>query len=85
MIPETWPCPGVNIPWAPGSVWATYPYQLHEIDSIGWKPVAFIEDTNSIAICADNCTGSSVSQQLPCRPCESLPQTRFPVFFVEKR
>jgi len=61
VIAETWPCPGVNIPWSPGSVWATYPYQLHELDSIGWKPVSFIEDTNTISIRADNCTGSSVS------------------------
>ncbi|KIM86980.1 hypothetical protein PILCRDRAFT_4223 [Piloderma croceum F 1598] len=75
VITETFPCPGVNVPWAPGSIWATYPYQLHATDSIGWKPVSFIEDTNSISIHADNCAGSSTNKKLPCRSCESLPQS----------
>ncbi|KIM77596.1 hypothetical protein PILCRDRAFT_91040 [Piloderma croceum F 1598] len=72
---ETWPCPGTNVPWTPGSIWATYPYHRHEMDSIGWMPVSFIEKTNTISICADSCIGSSTDKQLPCKPCESLPQS----------
>jgi hypothetical protein len=37
--------------------------------------VSFAEKTNTISIRADNCTGSSASIKLPCRSCESLPQS----------
>jgi hypothetical protein len=43
--------------------------------SIGWKPVSFVEKTNIISIRADSCIGSSANKQLPCKPCESLPQS----------
>ena len=45
------------------------------MDSISWKPVSFIEKTNTIFIRADSCTGSSTNKQFPCKPCESLPQS----------
>ena len=38
--------------------------------------MSFIEETNTIFIRAENCTGSSASgEQLPCKPCEILPQS----------
>jgi hypothetical protein len=46
--------------------------------------VSFIEDTNTISIRADNCTGSTVNQQLPCRPCGSLPQSLKFQDFIER-
>jgi len=51
------PCPGVCIQWAPGSIWATYPYHQHEIKTKrGWKPIAFGKD-NNLVLRADKCAG----------------------------
>ena len=37
--------------------------------------MSFSEKTNTISIRADNCAGNSAREGLPCKPCESLPQT----------
>jgi hypothetical protein len=46
--------------------------------------VSFIEKTNTIVIRADSCIGSSTGEQLPCKPCESLPQSLKFQYFIAK-
>jgi hypothetical protein len=38
-------------------------------------PIAFKQDSNTIAICADSCTGQSKCKDLPCLLCEGLQHT----------
>ena len=42
------PCPRIAIAWHPGSIWETYPYHQHEIQAVGWRPVAFGKENNEI-------------------------------------
>ncbi|KAJ6628497.1 hypothetical protein B0H10DRAFT_1940334 [Mycena sp. CBHHK59/15] len=42
------PCPGVAVPWSPGSIWGTYPYALHESHDPGWQPIRFDSKENTI-------------------------------------
>lgn len=67
-------CSGVTVPWQPGSVWTTYPYQRHE-NSIGWMPISFSGKRNTITICADSCQGHSDQLEGPCRLCKALPDS----------
>jgi hypothetical protein len=46
--------------------------------------VSFIEKTNTIVIHADNYIGSSTGEQLPCKPCESLPQSLKFQYFIAR-
>ena len=84
MASQTWPCPGVSVPWTPGSVWATYPYQLHDEEFIGWKPVSFANDGKTISIRSDKCTDNSTSEEKPCRQCEGLPLSAKFCDFVDR-
>jgi hypothetical protein len=68
------PCSGVTVPWQPGSVWTTYPYQRHE-NSIGWMPISFSGKRNTITIRADSCQGYSDQLEGPCRLCKALPDS----------
>ena len=43
--------------------------------SVGWQPVPFMKDTNSVAIHADNCLGYPNIDKWPCSVCEVLPHT----------
>lgn len=42
MMVET--CPGTLIHWQPGSVWNTYPYQRHDVQTLPWVPIGFDSD-----------------------------------------
>jgi hypothetical protein len=72
---EPGPSPDIDVPWEPGSVWATYPYQLHAACSIGWTPIDFKQDSNTIAVQVDSCTGESECKDWPCLRCEGLQHT----------
>ena len=65
-------CPGVLVSWTPGSVWDTYPYQLHAHCSLGWEPVSFLKDTNQLCLRADSCTGTCSIDDQPCGQRSSL-------------
>jgi hypothetical protein len=77
------PCSGITVPWQPGSVWTTYPYQRH-IGSIGWTPIAFSQKHNEITIRADNCEGQSNQLNRSCRRCTALPDSLKFRDFVEQ-
>ena len=63
------------IDWPPGSVWDTYPYQVHTTRSLGWQPIAFSKATNSITICIDSCIGESIQDGGACKSCAALPSS----------
>jgi hypothetical protein len=66
-IAQKFPCPGVAVNWTLGSIWDTYPYQVHAHWSLGWQPVAFLEANNTIIIHADSCTGNSKQCDTVCQ------------------
>jgi hypothetical protein len=68
-------CPGIVVDWTPGSVWDSYPYQVHTTRSLGWQPIAFSEVTNSITIRARSCLGESVQDSIACKSCATLPSS----------
>jgi hypothetical protein len=72
---QKYTCPGVVVEWTPGSVWDSYPYQVHSACSLGWQPIAFSEATNSITIRARNCSSESVQDGGVCKACASLPSS----------
>ena len=72
---QKFPCPGIAVNWVPGSVWDTYPYQVHAHRSLGWQPIAFLKATNTITIHADGCTGDSKRCDTACQYCGGLPST----------
>jgi hypothetical protein len=37
-------CPGSLIQWQPGSVWISYPYQQHDVQTLPWEPIGFGDD-----------------------------------------
>ena len=63
------------IEWVPGSVWDTYPYQVHTTHSLGWQPIGFSSATNSITIQADSCTGESSWDGTACNSCAAFPSS----------
>ena len=64
------PCPGVAIAWHPGSIWETYPYHQHEIQAVGWRPVAFGNENNKIFLRSDRCFGFILDiDEPPCKEC----------------
>src|ERR1700683_4698323 len=68
-------CLGIAVPWFPGSIWTTYPYQRHT-GSVGWTPIAFNKNHNTITIHSDHCKGSS--RHLingACTRCKALPES----------
>ena len=63
------------MPWLPGSVWTTYPYQCHA-GSVGWTPIASNKKHNKITICLDHCEGSSHHLiNGACTACKALPES----------
>ena len=72
------------VEWVPGSVWGTYPYQVHATRTLGWQPVAFSADTNSITIYANSCIGESVQDGAACKSCIALPSSAQFQDFVDK-
>jgi hypothetical protein len=42
-----------------GSVWDTYPYQVHATRTLGWQSIAFSKATDSIMIRINSCIGES--------------------------
>ena len=79
----TSPCLGIAVPWLPGSVWTTYPYQRH-VGSVGWTPIAFNKKDNKISICSDHCEGSSHHLiDGACTSCKALPESRRYCDFVK--
>jgi hypothetical protein len=71
-VPQIQECPGVLVSWTPGSVWDTYPYQLHAYRSLGWEPVSFLKATNQLRLRADGCTNMCSIDDQPCGQCSSL-------------
>ena len=69
------------VEWVPRSVWDTYPYQTC---TLGWQPVAFSADTNSITIYAKSCIGESVQDGAACKSCIALPSSAQFQDFVDK-
>ncbi|KAJ7243487.1 hypothetical protein C8J57DRAFT_1556735 [Mycena rebaudengoi] len=65
-------CPGVSIPWTPGSHWMTYPYLQHGVHSVGWEPISFGEG-NTIQFHAGDCGGHIPTG--PCISCCLLPSS----------
>ena len=57
---------GVLVSWTPGSVWDTYPYQLHAYHCLGWEPVSFLKATNQLHLRADSCTNMCSIDDQPC-------------------
>ena len=76
--------PRIVVEWVPGSVWDTYPYQLHATRSLAWQPVAFSMDTNSITIYANSCIGESIQDGAACKSCMPLPSSAQFQDFVDK-
>src|ERR1700735_4467373 len=72
---QKFPCPGIAVNWVPGSVWDTYPYQVHTTRSLGWQPIAFSKATNSITIRIDSCIGESIQDGAACKSCAALPSS----------
>ncbi|KAK6996275.1 hypothetical protein R3P38DRAFT_2565915, partial [Favolaschia claudopus] len=69
-------CPGIGVKWTTGSVWGDYPYILHENPDIGWEPISFDSQTNTIYFRSDRCKGSSQGNSTKaCQPCEQLPSS----------
>ena len=67
-------CPGVEIVWAPGSIWSTYPYHQHLIYTIGWTPASFNKTENKIYLRSDKCLGELSEFDLsPCVECRIIP------------
>ncbi|KAJ7752335.1 hypothetical protein B0H16DRAFT_1459931 [Mycena metata] len=73
--PTVKPCPGVSIPWTPGSHWMTYPYLQHGVSTVGWEPIAFGTD-NTIQFRADTCRQTILdTSNAPCIACQVLPSS----------
>ncbi|KAJ7099638.1 hypothetical protein C8R43DRAFT_964190 [Mycena crocata] len=69
-------CPGVGVPWSTGSIWGDYPYILHDDPEIGWEPIRFDSQTNTIFFRSEECLNpDSGDPQIICRPCQTLPHT----------
>ncbi|KAK7041233.1 hypothetical protein R3P38DRAFT_2768597 [Favolaschia claudopus] len=69
-------CPGIGVKWTTGSVWGDYPYILHENPDIGWEPISFDSQTNTIYFRSDRCKGSSQGNSTKaCQPCKQLPSS----------
>jgi hypothetical protein len=69
------PCRGVVVPWAPGSVWTTYPYQRHA-GSLGWEPISFNKQRNEITLRTDRCECETYNLiNGSCPKCAALPHT----------
>ncbi|KAJ6526383.1 hypothetical protein B0H19DRAFT_970619 [Mycena capillaripes] len=69
-------CPGVGVLWSTGSIWGDYPYILHEDPDIGWEPISFNSQTNTICFRSENCLNpDSGSSQIICRLCQALPHS----------
>jgi len=78
-------CPGVEVPWSPGSIWSTYPYHQHKLRSLGWRPTGFIEDENKILLRSDQCQiDLSESENSPCIECQVIPHSLSFQNFMEK-
>ena len=72
---QTSPCLGIMLPWLPGSVWTTYPYQCHT-GAVGWTPIAFDKKNNKLTIRSDHCEGSShYLINGTCTGCKALPES----------
>ncbi|KAF8907600.1 hypothetical protein CPB84DRAFT_1822391 [Gymnopilus junonius] len=53
--PKLHKCPGVEVAWSAGSIWATYAYRQHEGDSVRWKPIGFNSQESTIRLRDDEC------------------------------
>ena len=42
---------------------------------MGWTPISFDNDTNTICICADSCAHDSIGNKQLCNQCKALPYT----------
>lgn len=66
-------CPGLDVIWTPGSIWATYPYHQHDIRAVGWKPVRFQEEENIIVLRSDKCHQQILdTDEPPCIECHLI-------------
>lgn len=72
------PCPGVEVPWSPGSIWTTYPFHLHNrSQDLGWEPVSISSRQNCIRLRSDRCQfPESGGDGVPCLPCQTMKESR---------
>jgi hypothetical protein len=64
------------VPRSTGSIWGDYPYILHEDPDIGWEPISFNSQTNTIFFRSENCLNpDSGNSQIICKSCQTLPHT----------
>jgi hypothetical protein len=63
-------CPGIGVPWLPGSIWESYPYHQHAVREVGWTPIGFDSKANMIFIRSDNCANQLFEEdEAPCTRC----------------
>lgn len=84
--PRMKPCPGYTVSWSAGSVWTTYPYHQHGTrESMGWTPIAFQIDPNTIVLQANTCSKEiPESNTLPCTSCGNIEFSSSFVSFVNR-
>ncbi|EKM80850.1 hypothetical protein AGABI1DRAFT_126893 [Agaricus bisporus var. burnettii JB137-S8] len=73
-------CPGQWVQWSPGSVWETYPFQLHKANEVGWTPISIDGVVNGLVVRAKRCwkqlDGIDVEDEpRPCHDCKEVPHT----------
>lgn len=64
-------CKGVLIEWKAGSVWDSYPFQIHPYKTYGWEPIA-VENDNWIRLRSLNCTTHVQTPAASCASCLSI-------------
>ncbi|KAF8074122.1 hypothetical protein FPV67DRAFT_1446920 [Lyophyllum atratum] len=79
------PCPGIWVDWSPGSVWTTYPYQLHDKRDLRWQPIAFGKETSQICLRSETCVHPvSGSDGTTCKACMAIPSSVAFQRFIER-
>ncbi|KAF6742437.1 hypothetical protein DFP72DRAFT_1022411 [Ephemerocybe angulata] len=62
-------CPGGTVNWTLGSVLYTYPFHLHAFRAVGWEPLRFNRDENTITFRSENCDREASSNGGACDAC----------------
>lgn len=68
-------CPGVLLLWPLESIYETYPWQVHSVDSplnVEWTFIAVKGHGNSFWIRSNSCTARSLVENEPCLPCNRV-------------
>jgi hypothetical protein len=62
LLSEQEKCLASLIQWKPGSVWISYPYQQHDVQTLPWEPVGF-EGNNRLHLRSTKCKSILKSQK----------------------